>query len=369
MVRQRSELFAHESQTDQTNQLKEYLQSFERRNSDSICVLNRSSSCEKINLADEIKKLSERLMMLSSINTELNDKLSTTVEEVIPQTKVKPTIAEPLRQTVKKPTKTKLVDIEPQEPIIASTFKPDIKEKPDFLKNRTEMQLNDHFNKSYSINETMSMANSKTKVRTSSFMRASSVLSATSSSSSFQTTSSKTTKNTNNSKNFTNDLSERLKSLDEMPALIQRMDDNRIVSRSITINNKLKSFEPVSISPASHGGSAPWPVNRRAKFRMTQMSRDVPIGSPNSHQTVFLEEAVTTTKDCLLHLLDKYNESETRTTYSNAGRHQSMSLGMGLCDNLEYKSMNSLNFFFQRHATAGNTVKQMQAQLESKRKP
>lgn len=305
-------------------------------------------------------------MMLSSINTELNDKLATTVEEPIPQIELKPSIVETILPTVKKISKTNLEDIEPQEPIIASTFKPAIREKPDFLKNRTKIQMKDHFNKSYSINESTSSSNSKTTSRTSSFMRASSVVS-TSSSSTFHS-SLKTTKSTKSTKELTNRLSERLKSLEEMPALINRMDDKREVSHSITINNKSNCFESGSISPPNHGGSAPWPVNRRAKFRMTQMSRDVPIGSPNSHQTVFLEEAVTTTKDCLLHLLDKYNESETRTAYSNTGRHQSMSLGMGLSDNLEYKSMNSLNFFFQRHATAGNTVKQMQAQLELKRK-
>lgn len=363
MLRQNSELFVNESQTGQAHKLKEYLQSFERRNSDSNCVLNRSSSCEKINLADEIKKLSERLMMLSSINTELSDKLATTVEEPIPQIQLQPTIAEPNRPNITKLTKARHEDI---EPLISSTFKPAIKEKPDFLKNRTKIQMKDHFNKSYSINESTSSATSKTTSRPSHFMRASSVVS-TSSSSSFHT-SSQTIKTTNNSKKLANGLSERLKSLEEMPALINRMDDKRKVSHSITINNKLNSFESGSISPPSHGGSAPWPVNRRAKFRMTQMSRDVPIGSPNSHQKVFLEEAVTTTKDCLLHLLDKYNESETRTAYSNTGRHQSMSLGMGLSDNLEYNSMNSLNCFFQRHATGGNTVKQMQAQLELKRK-
>lgn len=367
MLRQHSELFADESQTGQTSQLKEYLQSFERRNSDSNCVLNHNSSCEKINLADEIKKLSERLMMLSSINTELNDNANV-VDEPVPKIQLKPLIVEPSRPTVKNTTKANIDDIEPQEPIIASTFKPAIKEKPDFLKNRTKTQMKDHFNKSFSINESTSSVNSSTTTRTRSFTRASSVLN-TSSSKSFHTTLRTTDTSFNSSKKLTNDLSERLRSLDEMPALNSRTDDKRKVSQGITINNKFNRFETVSISPPSHGGSAPWPVNRRAKFRMTQMSRDVPIGSPNSHQTVFLEEAVTTTKDCLLHLLDKYNESEVRTAYSNKGRHQSMSLGMGLSDNLEYKSMNSLNHFFQRHATAGNTVKQMQAQLESKRKP
>lgn len=308
-------------------------------------------------------------MMLSSINTELSDYNENVVNEsttdnnqLQPITLQKPAIAKVMttpaikvNSSAQNGTKSTLKQSE----------KPVIKEKPDFLKSKPLEKSTDKIKSRFNALNDSIKSTKTTTTRTSTFTRASSVVNT----SSFQ---SSTTTSTTSNKHSTNGLSERLKSLDEMPNIYKKMEGMRKVSDSITIkrNPAAAPIETISsVSPPSHGGSAPWPVtNRRTKFRVTQMSRDVPVGSPNTHQTVFLEEAVNTTKDCLLHLLDKYNETETRTAYSNSGRHQSMSVGFGLSDNVEYRSMNSLNFFFQRHATAGNTVKQMQAQLESKRK-
>lgn len=109
--------------------------------------------------------------------------------------------------------------------------------------------------------------------------------------------------------------------------------------------------------------SVPWPVtNRRTKFHISQMSCDVPVSSPDSHQTVFLEVAAHTTKGCLLHLLEKYNGRGPRIL-GNIGRHQSISVGYGISDNLEYRSMNSLNAFFKRNVHGGNAVRQIQTRI------
>ena len=366
-------------------QFKEYLQTFERRNSDSNCVLNRSSSCEKINLADEIKKLSERLMMLSSINNDLNsynESLTTDNNNniaslktlaVVPESNGKDISRDEQETNLNNKTFTEKELSNREKKIFKD--KPAIKEKPaELVKNlRNKKSDESFFSWSITINSDGSKSSNilnNNNNRTSRFSRAISMVSSTSTSS--------RTYESNGSTHYdrlsNGGLSERLKFLDETPTLSQKLENARKISENISISrgkNYRSKFEEIiqSTSPPSIHGSAPWPVtNRRTKFRITQLSRDVPIGSPDKHRTVFLEEAVTTTKDCLLHLLDKYNENDTRAAYSSMGRHQSMSNGVSLTDNLEYRSMNSLNYFFQRHATAGQTVKQMQAQLESKRK-
>ncbi|XP_055372611.1 5'-AMP-activated serine/threonine-protein kinase catalytic subunit alpha [Condylostylus longicornis] len=116
----------------------------------------------------------------------------------------------------------------------------------------------------------------------------------------------------------------------------------------------------------------PWAMHtkKRTKFRINETSRDVPIGSPNKHQTYNLEEAATQTKDCLLHLLEKYNDTKGKSSMStgggHSGRHQSISVDWSFSQNLENQTMSSINTFFQRHAIAGGTVRNIQAQLESK---
>lgn len=244
------------------------------------------------------------------------------------------------------------------------------------MKNLRNSKYLNTFNKSYSIDSDSSYKSFLTSpYRNSTFIRSKSVLPNSSYSSSKLRASS-----------VVNDLTERLKSLDDTPSLLKKIGNTRNSLENLTINrtkarnnNNLanscfnrelpnsttanQNYISTSISP-----SLPWSItNRRAKFRITQMSRDVPIGSPDSHQTVFLDEAAHTTKDCLLHLLEKYN-GNTKRNLSSIGRHQSISVGYGISDNLEYRSINSLNAFFKRNAHGGSNVKQIQARIESKHK-
>lgn len=383
VLRQRSEFF--EPQADEDNQLKGYLQTFERRHSDSNCLVDRSASYEKVNLADEIKKLSERLMILSSMNTELkdlNDNIASqqetlTKDEAVLVTqsgdepKINPEPSPSLVNGNSKPIKAPKPKIIPRE--VPVVVKPAIKEKPEFLKNRSKPKMEEVFKKSICTNEDFVSRNQFH--RSSTFTRASSVV---------HTTSSFTENVFGNKFDTIGSLSrinrgalfDRLQQLEDMPKLqpkltsIRKISDNLDIDRTHRINSRSMDVPVEFSSPKTQFVSnAPWASNlstRRTKFRVTQMSRDVPVGSPDKHRPIFLEESVTTTKDCLLHLLDKYNENDRRTAFSQHGR-QSMSMNVTRSDDVEQRSMNSLNFFFQRHATMGNTVKQMQAHLESKR--
>lgn len=400
MNRPKSEIFDRPNSSTPTNrQYKEYLQSFDRRHSDSNCIINQSSSCEKINLADEIKKLSDRLMMLSSINDELNEynsKLnSDTVTNPANRTKestqrINGTDAEnnndkspidlgtdetfsestpsqrPRSETPTREPAESETSQRPQSPQnnSAESVKLHASKQTEGTETVTNIRNSNHmewFNRSTSRDESSSRS-----YKSNTFIRSKSVLSN-------DTYSSSTVRGSS----VVNDLTERLRALDDTPSLFRKMVSSRNVSESVSINRNRKSttngtaynyaHDSLHGSSATHG-KVPWSVNsRRTKFRVTQMSRDVPVGSPDSHQTVFLDEAAHTTKDCLLQLLEKYNGRGTRSL-STIGRHQSISVGYGISDNLEYRSMNSLNAFFKRNAHIGNTVKQIQARMESKQK-
>lgn len=322
------EIFERPSSVDSIptlKQNKEYLQSFDRRHSDSNYVVNHNSSLEKVNLAEEIKKLSDRLMMLSSINTELQDY----------NKRISDGQSQKTAQDAKSKENTKL----PSN---------DKRDKPEILKNIKNSKFNEQFSKSLNV---MEMKSSKG----STFVRSKSILSNGTDVSITQTS----------SKSVVSDLTERLKALDETPSLFKKMVNVRSVCEKVT-----DSVED-AITLGDNQSSVPWPItNRRTKFRITQMSRDVPIGSPDTHQTIFLEETANSTKDCLLHLLEKYEKFNGQESKSGNGirRHQSISVGCGIADNLEYHSMNSINAFFKRSAFLrdGATVKKIQARMESK---
>lgn len=234
--------------------------------------------------------------------------------------------------------------------------KPEIKKKPDFLTKNSK--LNETFNRSVNISESSNSTGSG-------FMRSSSVINNSSSSSSME---SSYTKFSSSFTKKSNSFSEKVnKALDETMKLSSNKLNGLHRSDSIPISRK-SSFSS-EFSNTEFG--APWPVsNRRTKFRLTELSRDVPVGSPNTHQNIFMEEAANATKDCLLHLLERYSDREETATISK-GRHQSISVdwGMGISDNMEHRSMNSINAFFHRNSSnVGSSVKKLQSQIEAKNK-
>lgn len=367
--------------------IREYLQCFERRHSDSICVpgAQPSASYEKVNLADEIKRLSERLMMLSSL-TPVPAATSSDVPDVNDA-------GDQRRQ--------------------AADDKPALKPKPEYLKNKTRTTMDEQF--AQQLAQHTDAVTTKRKA----FQRSTRTTATTSTTTSERTftraTSVVNTRCTASSSLRSDRLSARLQLLDDMPTINNRrpMPTTTTTPQADCLSDtsgyeSTASFFGRTIDRnGSFSGSL---GGRRTKFRVSQMSRDVPIGSPETHRTVFLEEAVTNTKDCLLQLLDKYNGGRGSADRSDApmngseriaymadgppepssgldrrsafgrqrGRHQSLSFGAGCgsgssgagitADSVEQRSMNSLNFFFQRHAVAGSQVRQMQAQLESRKR-
>lgn len=340
--RPRSELFSFKSEEyddSRSAPFKEYLQSFERRNSDSNFLTNKSNSTEKLNLAEEIKKLSERLLMLSSINTQ-------------PERKSDEIITKPTTNGTAKPDGVVSV-------------KPSIREKTDEVKSIAIARRNEFMNGQSSDMKQESRFNfmnggSSTASMRSSFTRSSSVGSSVFKSSTSSVQSQQVFSSSRNGHVRT--LNEHLKSIEETPTISSGM-----TSRKSVIREESQSIE--DSATAFGGGGVPWPItNRRTKFRISQLSRDVPVGLPDTHQN--LEVTASTTKDCLLHLLEKYNETTSKEKHRHSGiggRHQSISVEWGLSDNLEYQSINSLNAFFQRNSkNMGNQVRQIQSKIESK---
>uniref|UniRef100_A0A1A9X4C6 Protein kinase domain-containing protein n=1 Tax=Glossina brevipalpis TaxID=37001 RepID=A0A1A9X4C6_9MUSC len=276
--------------------LQSYLHTFDRRNSDTACLLGRKSSGERVNLANEIKKLSDHLLMLAEINTKLGKEAKAAGDIA----KVSKAIAS--KDEIKKSKVT--------------TNKQGINKISDTI-----------------ISESTEVASTSTE----NFFS-----------------------HLNTAKACTTSLTWRLQQLDNTPTLI----DN--VFRNVTANSNNSTTvikKKTSVTGAAAAASAAAASTKRAKFRISQMSRDVPIGLPDMHQTVYLEEAANNTKDCLLHLLEKYNDAKTRNPL---GRHQSISADYNFSDNLEYRSMSSINAFFQRHSNTGDNVRQLQAQLRER---
>lgn len=309
---------------------KEYLHSFDRRNSDTNYILGKQSSGERINLADEIRKLSDHLLMLAEINT----KLGKENEEVTTKSKTNSTSdkLETIQENVTNIMKNESSKTSSENEVIKSTFKRSISV----------------IDSSKDTNNTKTSISKSTKISTlslrlqQSFDRTPQIISNGDQSGTTITTTTTIKSQNNNNNNNTEERTTKL------------------------INGFKQQFLTTSTSSSNLvSGGVPWPItNKRTKFRINQMSRDVPIGSPDTHQPIDLEDAANTTKDCLLHLLEKYNERKWKNGPS--GRHQSISVDWNVSENLEYQSMSSINAFFRRHSSKGNYVRQLQAQLEAK---
>lgn len=339
---------------------QEYLQSFDRRHSDSNYVINQSSRClEKLNLAEEIKKLSERLMVLSSISDELLE-FNKRYEESQKQKLSANTIT------------TATISSANQENVPATKVKTN--RSSEALKN---MKNASSFNCSTKTEKIPNQLDRAKSLLTEHEIQA---VTSTASASAIEKQSTKS------SSVVVNDLTERLRTLNEIPCTFEQVingnsansneaDATTTTTTATTFPIGMQRLKSTSVSGDSSSStspctfaSVPWPItNRRTKFRITQLSRDVPYGSPDSHRTIFLEEAANTTKDCLLHLLDKYNDKK-ETRICTIRRHQSIAVGNGMTDNLEYHSMNSINTFFKRNVFQqnGNTVRKIKARIESK---
>ncbi|XP_068147197.1 uncharacterized protein sqa [Drosophila tropicalis] len=341
------EFSGSETTAQQQRSMKSYLHTFDRRNSDTTYLLGRRSSGERVNLADEIKKLSDHLLMLAEINTKLgdanNNKNSSVAEATTKgtetgaraeagssNTRSTEISKDGNKWTSKSSSSTSSSRFTPRGGVINSSSSSSQsqthydngagKKKTSSISMRLQQ----------SIEETPKLSNGNDSSITSSWTSKSQV----------QTQRSISSVSTMSTSNI-------------------RSSSSKVTSSNSNSNSQQQQHQVSSTSMAESASS------RRAKFRINQMSRDVPIGLPDTHQTVNLEEAANTTKDCLLHLLEKYNETRIRNP---VGRHQSISVDWHVSDNLEYRSMSSINAFFQRHnhSGGGQNVKHIQAQLEEK---
>ncbi|XP_043662247.1 myosin light chain kinase, smooth muscle [Drosophila teissieri] len=365
------EFSGSQSTAQQQRSMKSYLHTFDRRNSDTTYLLGRRSSGERVNLADEIRKLSDHLLMLAEINTKLGDANNNGSSGGAP---ADPPAAAPIPAAA------------PSAAPSDSTSSKTSETTQDGNRWTSKTTSSSSWNRPTLNGGLLSQASSssqsqrsyddgkgKTKISSLSVRLQQSIeetpkLSNGNSSSSklvqSQRKSTVQTMSSSNARSFTNQHVQRTSTTSSK--VISSSTSNSTTSSSTYISSSASNpissgaSNPISTSASNESASS-----RRAKFRINQMSRDVPVGLPDTHQTVNLEEAANTTKDCLLHLLEKYNETRIRNP---VGRHQSISVDWHVSDNLEYRSMSSINAFFQRHNHngGGHNVRHIQAQLEEK---
>lgn len=240
--------------------LQDYLQSFDRRKSDSNYVLGNkndpTNTAEKMDLGDEIKRLSDHLMMLNTLKTELGEKAEAPSHSAI-------------KEALKESTDTPLKGSGSGKPTGAAHEKRAPRTKPTDqgnLSSKLESKIvKSQIRRFSNSNGGTAQETSTTQVTTNAGQQQTS----SSSSSSFH--------------------------------FARSLSSVRTATRLIEEQHKPQT--PIS-QPS-------WMLKcKRTKFRMTELSRDVPQNAPNSHKTVFIEEAAANTKDCLLQLLDKYNHSD-----------------------------------------------------------
>ncbi|KAH8405458.1 hypothetical protein KR215_000200 [Drosophila sulfurigaster] len=331
------EFSGSESSAQQQRSMKSYLHTFDRRNSDTTYLLGRRSSGERVNLADEIRKLSDHLLMLAEINTKLGDNNSTEPKATESSSTVNSVSQEGNKWTSTTRTNSTSSRATPRG-VLNSASSSSSSQSQTHSKDGQKQKISSlSVRLQQSIEETPKLSNGNSEQRWSQ--------------NSLRSKSAVSTMSTSN-----------VKSSNSTHVQTTVSSSSKISSSSSSTINNINNTSANSSSNHLLSESA---SSRRAKFRINQMSRDVPIGLPDTHQTVNLEEAANTTKDCLLHLLEKYNETKIRNP---VGRHQSISVDWHVSDNLEYRSMSSINAFFQRHSntSGGQNVKHIQAQLEEK---
>ncbi|XP_017027505.1 uncharacterized protein sqa [Drosophila kikkawai] len=359
------EFSGSQSTAQQQRSMKSYLHTFDRRNSDTTYLLGRRSSGERVNLADEIRKLSDHLLMLAEINTKLGDNNNNNKSN-------EGTPAAPAAPAAPAPSAP------PQAAAPSGGSSSKTSEiKQDGNRWTSKSTSSSSWNRPTSTGGLLSQASStsksqssyddgqgKTKISSLSVRLQQSIeetpklsngTSSASTKSQVQSQRSVQTMSSSNAKSITSQHVQRTSTT----------SSKVISSTSSTSSHQMSSASNQISSSSSNQAHSESASSRRAKFRINQMSRDVPVGLPDTHQTVNLEEAANTTKDCLLHLLEKYNETRIRNP---VGRHQSISVDWHVSDNLEYRSMSSINAFFQRHNHngGGQNVRHIQAQLEEK---
>lgn len=147
-------------------------------------------------------------------------------------------------------------------------------------------------------------------------------------------------------------------------------------------NSKIEEFTNINVSKANvpksepinvikpQSTEVPW---RRPKFKVNNMSRDVPLShkksSPsfqeqfNARLSLFnrLDNSTTATnptdtKDMLLQLLEQWDDARNGTTSRVKQRHASISSEWSENDALGQKTISSLNMFFQSRATNKKTT-------------
>ncbi|XP_044727455.1 probable serine/threonine-protein kinase fhkE [Chrysoperla carnea] len=264
--------------------------SIERRASDSSCVVSKRDSVERINLAEEIKKLSDKLFQLATMPTDLVNGNANSSSS---------------KDDKKSESTTKAVPTKDEQKSLISEE---------------------------TTNETHKIKTEKVKT-------------------------SKTVTNGN--------------------------------VTSISTSTKTSKISTPLTNGNATNINAPWAnnlQNRRTKFKITNLNRDVPIISPTNKNSFFTEDfntnklthsfttsdgtssssssshfsrqsslnSATNTKDLLLQLLDKWDDSQESAHNNLNGRHKSISVDFEN-ETLGQRTISSLNTFFQSRQTLKKT--------------
>ncbi|CAO1383269.1 unnamed protein product [Diamesa tonsa] len=311
--------------------LKDYLQTFERRNSDSsLIILNQnhlsslSSSLplamdnnvdNKINLFDEIKKLTDHLFKLTSQDQQLQQQQHEIDHNANTQNLATEHIL--MNENI---NVTDVIDID------------DTLKEQSLEPNDTKVLVE------HEKSNNITVVDDEEKIE-------------------------QLTVDENNNININDDNTDDKEIIVE----VQKSGVRGLLKKFMILADSPQHLSP----PINESLNAPWPVStKRTKFRINQMSsRDVPIyptgklsklNKPNSFETTASSEkhVTTTTTTTFRKSLDNNNiEASTKMTKSIVENNSSPT-----------SPQFTMRSFFQSRATTGTSVKQIQAQMEAKNK-
>lgn len=340
--------------------------SLERRASDSSCFVHKKADITlRVNLAEEIKKLSDRLFMLSTINTDLGnnsaDSKNSEVNQEVNNVTEKIPNGFALTSSVKTGTTS---NGGLNRTNCNSVAKTSLAKTKDGEKSTTSYKLE---------------SNTVKQSPSNGFQRQSS----SSSSSSTMTTSTlngntdKSSRLNGHSNSISKSSSTAVFSSRKFDDSDNTMDSNIPWRRKFKVNN---SSRDVPMSPTEKGSMFGNEFNRRRDRidNFANNSNSNGESSSTSRPRVFYKKTdehgepknnANNTKDLLLHLLDQWDESQCETNnnsnYNHSGRHKSVSMEWSEAEKVASKSMNTINTFFRKQSSISSSVKKKQEALAS----
>ncbi|XP_077299039.1 spaghetti-squash activator isoform X2 [Arctopsyche grandis] len=315
-----------QNEYDDNNKVFASLHGLERRASDSSCFVNKKADiCLRVNLAEEIKKLSDRLYMLSTINTDLvNNNVESYKTDTTTSTETTNNVEKSLNGLNSKISSNVIYNNCTKKTVSSTKNFTTPKEK------YSSITKNDKNPNAEIIKNGVNRAKSFNVAHLNKFEA--------------QTLDGrKISADETDSEQFSNlPWARRKFKVSNFSRDVPLSPERKKSVFNLEFNKRREKMDNFA---NSNGATCSDNISKTKHFyKKTDENGDVKSNANN-------------TKDLLLHLLDQWGDSQTPTNDLHSGRHKSVSMEWSEGESIASKSMNTLNTFFKRQSSSGITVK------------